>query len=67
METAFLQFCSEIVRPARKREYLLKALEQCQKLGILKGYEETIGAAGQKKLLLHLNKEWAREPLKIEG
>jgi hypothetical protein len=65
METALGQFCSYIEKPYRKREYLLKALEQCQKLGILKSYEETIGAAGQKKLLLHLNKEWAREPLKL--
>jgi len=62
-ERAYERFIKPDTKPYRKKELLDKALEGCKRLGLLIGYEETTGKAGQLKLILNTDLDWSRKPM----
>lgn len=46
-------------RKGKVKEYLQKAIETCEALGIIESYETKTGATGEPLIVFHLNKDWA--------
>ena len=45
-------------RKGMVKEYLQKAIETCEALGIIESYETKTGATGAPLIVFHLNKDW---------
>jgi hypothetical protein len=45
-------------RKTKVKEYLQKAIETCEALGIIESYETKTGATGAPLMVFYLNKEW---------
>jgi len=46
-------------RKGKVKEYLQKAIDTCEALGIIESYETKTGATGEPLIVFHLNKDWA--------